>query len=111
VSLNRIPTYQTRLETNDVTTSNWFNFWSGMLQGQPTGNISALIPGVSPYSYQATQGGSVVISGGTVSIVELSRDGVAYYATGQTSGMFPVSMGDVLRVTYTVVPTMTFVPR
>lgn len=111
MSLNRMPTYTEALETAQHTTRGWYTFWLGLLQGQPGGPVAALVPGVSPYSYTATFGGTVIVKGGTVSKVELSRDGVTFYDTGQTSGMFTVALGDTLKTTYSVVPTMTFVSR
>jgi hypothetical protein len=110
-TLNRMPTYTEALETGNAITRGWYTFWLGLLQGQPVGAPMTLVPGVSPYSYVASIGGSVIVSGGTVSKVEVSRDGVIFYVTGQTSGMFLVSQGDTLRVTYSVVPLMTFIPR
>lgn len=111
MSLNRMPTYTEALQTGSATTRGWYTFWLGLLQGQPVGAPIAIVPGVSPFSYVATIGGSAVVSGGTVSKIEVSRDGVTFFVTGQTSGMFPVSMGDTVRVTYSGVPTMTFLPR
>ncbi len=111
MSLNRIPTYLTPLETNTVTTKGWYFFWQGLMQGQPTQTVSAIVPGASPYSYVALIGGTVLIQGGTVSLVEYSRDGVTFYDTGVTSGMFPVSMGDTIRTTWSMVPNMAFIPR
>jgi hypothetical protein len=110
-TLNRIPTYTEPLETSKSTTRGWYTFWMGIFQGQPVGAPIGIVPGVSPFSYVASIGGSVIVSGGTISKVEVSRDGMTFYVTGQTSGMFPVSQGDTLRTTYSVVPTMTFISR
>jgi len=67
--------------------------------------------GASAYSYVATQIGCVIVSGGTVSDIEFSIDGSSFYSVGQTAGMFSLVVGDTLRVTYTVAPTMTFIKR
>jgi hypothetical protein len=40
----------------------------------------------------------------------LSRNGTDYFATGQTAGVFPVSSGDRILVTYTVAPSLAFMP-
>jgi hypothetical protein len=106
-----MPTYQEPLTQGPNTVRGWYTFWLGLLQGQPTGNVVSIVPGVSPYSYVATIGGAVIVQGGTVSLIEVSRDGMSFFDTGQTSGMFVMSQGDTLRVTYSSVPKMTSFPR
>ena len=68
----------------------------------------AVTVGASPYAYSAPERGAVLVTGGTVSAVTYSRDGATTYAM-PVSGSFPVGTGDILTVTYTVVPTMAFV--
>ena len=56
-------------------------------------------PGYLPLRYQ--------ISGGTVSAITYSRDGVNFDSVGAAvSGQFDVNPGDRLRITYTVAPTI-----
>jgi hypothetical protein len=74
---------------------------------------SGITPGASPYTYQNTNTYpvDVVVNGGTVSTVAFSRDNATFYTVGQINGVFALSPYDFLRVTYTVAPTMTLVPR
>jgi hypothetical protein len=74
---------------------------------------AGVTPGASPYTYQNTSGrpGDMIVSGGLVSDVAFSRDNATFYGVGAVSGVFPLSAYDFLRVTYTVAPTMTFIPR
>jgi hypothetical protein len=73
--------------------------------------VTVLTPGASPWTYTAPFDGSVVIAGGTVSAIALSRDGTTFY-TLPTAGITPVSRLDQIKVTYTVVPTTAvFFPR
>lgn len=67
----------------------------------------------SPFSYQNTTTfpADTIVFGGTVSKVEFSRDGTTWYDVGVIAGMFGLSPSDRLRVTYTVAPTMTLIPR
>lgn len=110
--LNRFPTYSIPLETRGKTTANWFNFFGGLFSGQPTGNVSGITVGSSPFSYVAPSGGRVIIQGGTTTQIQYSRDAQNYFVTGVTAGVIPVSQGDQLVVTYSVAPpTMTFVPQ
>ena len=53
----------------------------------------------------------VMVSGGGVSKLEFSRDGVVFYDTGSYYGMFTLSPSDMLRVTYTQAPILTLIPR
>ena len=70
----------------------------------------AVTPGASPFAYTAATYGNLVIQGGTVSAITLTRPGGAAVTLGVTAGMFPVQANDVVTVTYSVAPTMTFIP-
>lgn len=109
--LNTQPTYEEPLTKKGFTTRGWYTFWTGLRIGQPTGLPSSVTPTGSPFTYKAPQGGTLIIRGGTVSLVSFSRDGITNFNTGQTQGMFPVSLGDVLIINYTGAPVLTFVPR
>lgn len=109
--LNRIPDFGQALVAKGVTNSAWFRYWSGLFSGAPTGNISVVTVSSSPFTYKAPVGGTVIIQGGTVTQVQFSRDGASFYIAGQTNGLFPMSQGDLLVVTFSVPPNMTFVPR
>ena len=84
-------------------------------QGMPGRTIlpSSITVGASPYTYQNTNTypADVIVNGGTVSAIAFSRDNATFYTVGLTSGIFALSQYDFLRVTYTVAPTMTLVPR
>jgi hypothetical protein len=91
--------------------SGWFRFWQGLWSGTPTGNLSVVTPPNSPFTYAAPVGGTLIVSGGTVSQIKYSRDAANFYVTGQTQGMFPLSQGDQLVISYSAPPTLTFAPR
>lgn len=77
---------------------------------QPTrGALQTITVGASPFTYTAPANGTVIVNGGTVSIVAFVRDGNVV-GTGVTAGMFPVSIGDAIRVTYSATPNVRFVP-
>jgi hypothetical protein len=63
----------------------------------------------SPFAYQNTLGYpiTVVVSGGTVTKIEVGRGGSTYYDTGETAGVFVLQHTDYLQVTYSGAPTMT----
>lgn len=107
---NTLPNFPVPLQAGSVTSKEWYFYWAGLFKGLPPGNVVPITLTGSPYTFSAPSKGFVLISGGTVSQVEFSRDGVTYYATGQTSGQFTLSAQDYIRITYTVAPTSTFVP-
>ena len=67
----------------------------------------------SPFTYQNTTAfnGDVIISGGIVSNIEFTRDNTTFYTVRFIEGVLRLSPSDRVRVTYTVAPTMTYVPR
>lgn len=107
---NTLPNFQVPLGKQGITSKDWFLFWANLFNGLPPGNETALTIGASPYTYVAGVKGSLIVSGGTVSAIDFSRNGTTFYSTGETAGMFPLNARDSLRITYTVLPTMTFVP-
>ncbi len=68
-----------------------------------------IIVGASPFIYKNTSGylSKVFIIGGTVSAIQFSRDTVNFFTNIQPIILAP---GDVVKVTYSVAPTMTLVP-
>jgi hypothetical protein len=86
---------------------------AALLQAQSLNAPSAVTLLGSPFTLQNTQGYAldVVISGGGVSNLEFSRDGTNWYSTGSFYGAFALSSNDRLRITYSVAPTVTLIPR
>lgn len=91
-----------------IPTSPWQRFLQH-LQDQPPA-IDNPLAGPSPFSYTLSTDGALVISGGTVSLVEYSRARVTF-TLPFVSGIIPASMGDTIVITYTVAPTLWFIPR
>lgn len=109
---NTAPTYSEPLTIKGQTARGWFRLWAGLQAGQPTGPTAGVVVGASPFKYEAPQGGSLIVNGGSTTQISFSRDGANFFITGQTAGMFPLSQGDILQITYTLAPpTVTFVPR
>ncbi len=107
---NSLPNFNVPLEKQGITSKDWYFFWANLFIGLSPGDEVAVTVGASPYAYTAGVKGNVIVSGGTVSAIAFSRDGVTFYTTGQTAGMFALNARDSLRITYTVLPTVTFVP-
>jgi hypothetical protein len=102
---------------SNFVTRDWYKFLFNLFllngSGQPAAALSAITVTGSPFTYINTSYLLVdlMISGGTVTNLEFSRDGLAFFNTGSYYGMFGLSPGDRLRVTYTSTPTITLVPR
>lgn len=106
---NLLPTYQVQLTVNGFTSKDWYFFFQGLYHRLPPENVSPVTLGASPYTYTAPRGGTLIVTGGTVAAIAFSRDGVTFYSM-LTAGSFPVGAADRVRITYTVAPTVTFVP-
>jgi len=105
-----IPAYEQRLlGPMQNTQSVWYRFFNQLWTGVPPSAETAIAVTASPFTYAAPKRGFVIVNGGTVSLIKFTRS--ASYTTGQTQGVFPVSSGDMLTVTYSALPTMTFVPQ
>lgn len=68
-------------------------------------------PGGSPWTYQNTSGYRLfmIVVGGTVSDISLSRDNSTYYSIVTQRG-FMLSLHDYFQLTYTVAPTLAAFP-
>jgi hypothetical protein len=97
---------QPLVDSGGYITPVWQRFF-GALLGSP-GAITAATVAASPTSFTASQRGTVAISGGTISAVTVDRAGTIV-ALG-TSRSIPVANGDVVTVTYSVAPTISFIP-
>jgi hypothetical protein len=67
----------------------------------------------SGVAYQNTTGYEmdVIVNGGTVTSISVSRDNVTYYTTGLLAGIVTLSANDYVKVVYSAAPTMTGLNR
>lgn len=61
----------------------------------------------SPFTYVASEPGTIAIEGGTVTTVTLTRGVNSIIITDQ---LIPVAIADTLIIAYSVLPTVTFIP-
>ena len=81
--------------------------------GAPSTSLPiAITAGASPYAYKNNSGTrqNIIFTGGTVTLVEYSRNGITWFSSGLIAGTVLLNPGDSLRVTYTVAPIITAVP-
>jgi hypothetical protein len=82
--------------------------WTIPVGGSNKSAISTISAGSSPFTYQQTSYNlaSVIVSGGAVTSIEISRNGNNWYNTGLTQGQFTLNKNDYIRITYTTAPNM-----
>lgn len=85
----------------------WQAFLQQFVQAPP--KFLPLIVGVSPFAYQAVEPGFVSINGGTVSVITLTRGTDTITITG--TNIIPVAIADTVTITYSVKPTVRFIPN
>lgn len=71
--------------------------------------VAVITVGASPFTFTATSSGALAVAAGTVSAIALIRQGVTV-PTGVTAGLLPISRLDQVQITYTVAPTVNFLP-
>lgn len=111
MSFSAIPNYREPMSEKGATGRTWYQFMVDVWKGKPPASEGSVIPTSSPFTYTAQTKGFLIVQGGTVSLVQFSRNGTTNYSTGQTQGTFPLSQGDSLIVTYSVTPILTWVPQ
>jgi hypothetical protein len=93
-------------DAKGMVTQVWQRFFAA-LTASPA-NVGAVAVSASPTNFTASERGTVAISAGTLTSVTLTRAGTA--VSLGTSRTIPVSAGDVVTVSYSVAPTMSFIP-
>jgi hypothetical protein len=98
----------------------WYRFFQNLflLTGAGQRNASLQNPtvvsvGASPFIYSNESGGALelIVSGGGITKMEISRDQTTFIDTGSYYGMFALAPKDVIRITYMAVPTVTAVTQ
>jgi hypothetical protein len=104
-----VPTYTHALTEKGNISQPWYRLVQGLHQGTPPAAEGPITVTGSSFAWPAPVAGFVILTGGSVSSVTLTRTKVTN--TGQTSGIFPVSQGDILTINSVSAPSMTFIPR
>jgi hypothetical protein len=95
-----------------ILTTTWLAFlqslWMEVKGG--SGLIAEQVLSTSPWTFTSPQQGTLMLSGGTITDVQLSRDGTNFFPVGQLAGPVTIGAGDLVLVAYTVLPRAVFVP-
>lgn len=97
------PTSLLRILLNDFASIQYLQQFT-----QPPPPFKNIVVDGSPFSYTAVEPGYIIVNGGTVSAIHLLRGRDDLNLTGQK--IIPVSIKDTVVVTYSVLPTITFIP-
>lgn len=89
-----------------------FNRTGGTSGTSPGGNPVSVPLGASPVAFTAPADGTLFVSGGGVTNMQIARSGNPYFNTGQFYAPVPMSNGDTVRITFvSPPPAVTFLPR
>jgi hypothetical protein len=88
--------------------STWYQWAVRISQLSAERPIAAITVGASPFVYTSSTIGNLYVAGGTVSAVVLARSSVTLAAA--TNRFIPMAANDTVTITYSVLPTVTFVP-
>lgn len=103
------PTYDQPLLISEKTSAVYYRWFQDIDLGSPPSSETPITPIASPFVYSPKMKGVVIVNGGTVSSIQISRSGT-FYATGQMSGAFTLAANDQLKVIYSTAPSMVFLP-
>lgn len=106
---NQVPQYQNLMSSNGKIATPWYRFFTNLLTGVPSQDVTVVAVTTSPQTFQATVGGTLFVAGTDIQ-VDLSRDGQNYYPVS-SGGAVPMSSGDIAKIIYTGAPEFTFFPR
>lgn len=86
--------------------------WMGYLQQFtiPPPPFMPIDVGASPFEYEAKEPGNLAISDGTVTLISITRGSDTITLGAGTDRFIPVAINDIVTITYSVLPTIKFVP-
>ena len=111
---NRVPFID---ERTGLMSREWYRYLLALLESNvdyvPPNNPAPVPLSGSPLAYSNTTERpiDIMISGGGVIKVEFQRGTGAKFSTGSYYGMFGLSPGDALTITYSGTPTITAISR
>ncbi len=93
----------------DIQTGKIVPPWNSFFQSfsQAPNPVLAVVVGASPFAFTPNIASNVVITGGTVSAIVLSRGGINITLPGP---IVPISIADTVTVTWSFKPTIQILP-
>ena len=107
---NTFPNYNMPFTLPDGTVNPlWRNFLQGVYTATNPGQPTVVQATGSPLVFQPKSAGTLYVIGGSVSALTIQRADTIVHTQAANSG-FRIALGDTVTVTYSVAPTMTFMP-
>lgn len=101
-----VPSTNQPISENGIVTTVWQRFFNALVSSPSA--IASIQATQSPVAYKAAERGTLSISGGTISDVTLQRASVSI-SLGPVR-LVPVANADTVTITYSVAPTISFIP-
>lgn len=87
----------------------WNSFFQQFVQQAPAALEITL--DASPFSITPNAQGMLSVNSGTVSSVILTRGNINITISGDARSIIPIRIGDIVTITYSVAPTVYFLPN
>lgn len=77
----------------------------------PTGKMTDISVGASPFTWVNPESVPVTVYiSGTVSLMQVNRDGAGFIDCGLLGGNQPLNPGDSIKIAYIIAPSMKYYP-
>lgn len=109
-----LPPDTTFVDDKGTINTNWWRFLanvSNQAMGTNQTVPATITVTASPFVFSTPAQGTLLVSGGPVTLIEYSKDQKTWYPTGVTQGQIQMVPNDSVRITYMNKPTLTFFPR
>lgn len=109
-----LPPNNALVDDRGVIASNWWRFLlnvSNQAMGVNQTPPGTVTPTASPFIFTTPAQGTLLVSGGPVTLIEYSKDGTTWYPMGVTNGPLHLVPNDRVRITYSNAPAVTFFPQ
>jgi hypothetical protein len=103
------PTYELPVTVGKNMHTAWWRFFQDTDSGAPPSSELKVTVVASPFIYSAPMKGNLIISGGSVGSILISRSGT-FYLTGQTQGLINLAQNDQVKIIHSASPSLVFFP-
>lgn len=109
-----LPPTNALVDSRGVMATNWWRYFlnvGNQAMGTNETSPATVAVSASPFVFTTPAQGTLLVSGGPVTLIEYSKDGITWYPTGAVGGPIQLVPNDQVRITYSNAPNLTFFPR